>query len=77
MMDNRRSQDIVHSITSLGNTLNFSVVAEYVETEKQRELLMDAGCHIFQGYLFSPAVGPDEFERMLIENKRVLQKYNG
>lgn len=77
MMDNRRSQDIVHSITSLGNTLNFSVVAEYVETEKQRELLMDAGCHIFQGYLFSPAVGPDEFERMLIQNKRVFQKYNG
>jgi hypothetical protein len=36
-----------------------------VETEEQREFLAQMECHSFQGYLFSPPVNLDKFERML------------
>ncbi|MDR0751165.1 MAG: EAL domain-containing protein [Christensenellaceae bacterium] len=51
-----RMRDIVKSIVQLGNQLGFNVIAEYVETEEQRNLLTELGCHIFQGWLYSPAI---------------------
>jgi EAL domain-containing protein (putative c-di-GMP-specific phosphodiesterase class I) len=45
--------------------MGLSVIAEGVETEEQREFLAQMECHSFQGYLFSPPVILDKFERML------------
>lgn len=42
---------IVKSICELAKAKSFSVVAEYVETEQQRELLLDLGVSYLQGYL--------------------------
>ncbi|MFP4244200.1 MAG: EAL domain-containing protein, partial [Ectothiorhodospira sp.] len=44
---------IARAITTLGETLGMEVLAEGVETEAQREGLLDMGCHRAQGYLFS------------------------
>jgi EAL domain-containing protein (putative c-di-GMP-specific phosphodiesterase class I) len=44
---------IAHTIIELGKNLGFTVIAEGVESEGQRDFLMDHGCNIFQGYLFS------------------------
>lgn len=55
VMDNSRFADIVASITKLSEQLNFTVLAEYVETAEQRDLLRELGCSYFQGYLYSPA----------------------
>ncbi|MCJ7856986.1 EAL domain-containing protein [Lachnospiraceae bacterium NSJ-143] len=60
LAENQRCQDIVRSIVVLGNRLGFTVVAEYVENETIRELLLKTGCHMFQGYLFSPAIPSDK-----------------
>lgn len=59
--DNQRCQDIVRSIIKLGDDLHFSVVAEYVENDELQKLLESIGCHIFQGYLYSPAVPLEKF----------------
>lgn len=61
LMDNERSLEIVRSIISLGNDLGFEVIAEYVESEALFQILYDADCRIFQGYLCSPAVPAEQF----------------
>jgi diguanylate cyclase (GGDEF)-like protein/PAS domain S-box-containing protein len=56
---------IAQSIISLSNAMGFSVIAEGVETEEQRELLAHMGCNSFQGYLFSKPLPAEEFELLL------------
>ncbi|MCR5458081.1 MAG: EAL domain-containing protein [Clostridiales bacterium] len=53
-------REIISSITHLASSLNLMVLAEYVETEEQREELHEIGCDCYQGYLYSPAVFLDE-----------------
>jgi diguanylate cyclase (GGDEF)-like protein len=48
------------AIVSMGRARGLCVVAEGVETDVQRRLLADWGCHEIQGFLVSPAVPADE-----------------
>ena len=50
---------IAHTIADLGRNLGITVVAEGVESEAQRDLLIACGCQLFQGYLFGRP-GPAE-----------------
>ena len=68
-MENKRNQEIVSSIISLGRNLDFVVMAEYVETEEIRSLLESMGCCLYQGYLYSPAVPLVRLEELLLEKK--------
>lgn len=43
---------IVKSICQMANVKSLCVVAEFVETAEQRELLLQLGVHYLQGYLF-------------------------
>ncbi|HKN04630.1 MAG TPA: EAL domain-containing protein [Buttiauxella sp.] len=45
---------IVQAVMNMSQSLNFSVIAEGVETEKQRKTLEQCGIHYMQGYYFSP-----------------------
>jgi diguanylate cyclase (GGDEF)-like protein len=56
---------IVRAILQMARALGKKVIAEGVETEAQRQFLLDAGCDEFQGYLFSPAVDSLSFEGLL------------
>jgi diguanylate cyclase (GGDEF)-like protein/PAS domain S-box-containing protein len=56
---------IAQTIISLSRVMNLSVIAEGVETEEQRNLLANLGCHAFQGYLFSRPVPIAAFELLL------------
>lgn len=60
-----RSAAIVQAITALSRALGIKVVAEGVETAQQKDFLRIAGCHLVQGYLFSPAVPPAQIVRMI------------
>ena len=48
-------REIISSIVQLSSTLNLTVIAEFVETEQDRETLHELGCDNYQGYLYSPA----------------------
>ncbi len=43
---------IVRTILALAQSMDLLAVAEGVETEGQRQFLLDSGCAVFQGYLF-------------------------
>ena len=57
--DERKSGEIIRTIVNLGRTLDIEVVAEGIETSKQREHLQELQCALGQGYLFSRPVDPD------------------
>ena len=70
MLDkNERSRSIVSSIVRLGKQLNFTVIAEFVETPEQRDMLAEMGCHIYQGYLYYKDMPADDLEQLLKEQK--------
>ncbi len=58
---NERCVDIISSIVELSSSLGFTVLAEYVETENQRNKLHEVGCNLYQGYLYSPPLPFNEF----------------
>ncbi|OAI10678.1 diguanylate cyclase [Methylomonas lenta] len=58
-------QAIVRTIIAMAQTLNLTVIAEGVETQEQRQFLMDNGCTHFQGYLFGKPMSLEQFEMRL------------
>jgi diguanylate cyclase (GGDEF)-like protein len=56
----RQSAVIVASVAKLAGSLGMSVVAEGVETEDQRKVLIAAGCGALQGYHFGKPVSAQE-----------------
>ncbi len=56
---------IATAVISLAAALNLQVIAEGVENEIQRQFLLEAGCHAFQGYLCAPALRPEAFEDLV------------
>lgn len=49
----QRNQDIVESITAMAHKLNIKVVAEFVSTQEEFELLKELGVDYMQGHFFS------------------------
>ena len=47
----------------MAHKLGIKVIAEGIETNEQRDILLNAGCDYGQGYLFSEPVSMDEFSR--------------
>jgi diguanylate cyclase (GGDEF)-like protein len=56
---------IVKTIIGMAHNLGLEVIAEGVETEAQRSLLLSYDCRVFQGYLFSRPLPLAEFEALL------------
>ncbi len=56
---------LLGAIVALAHGLGLKVVAEGVETRRQRESLAELGCDLFQGYLLGEPVGAAEAEELL------------
>ncbi|HET7776217.1 MAG TPA: EAL domain-containing protein, partial [Azospira sp.] len=63
----RESEDgaIIQAIISLAQTLNFTTIAEGVETEAQLDFLRTHRCDEIQGYLFSRPLPPEKIPEWL------------
>ena len=53
---------IARTVVALAQNLGLGVIAEGVETEKQRDFLADCGCQAYQGYYFSRPLPIEDFE---------------
>ena len=62
---NADSRTIAETIIVMGHKLGLKIIGEGIETEAQREMLAQAGCDYGQGFLFSRALPPLEFEALL------------
>lgn len=60
------------AIIAMAHALGLKVVAEGVETEQQRDLLIAAGCDFGQGYLFSKPIPALAFEELLRDPGKLL-----
>ncbi len=60
------NKEIVKAIIALGNALNLDVIAEGVESKKDKVYLLENGCYIMQGYHFSKPIKADEFVALLV-----------
>ena len=58
-------RSIVRTIIAMAQSLYLNVIAEGVETEQQRGLLLSHGCKRYQGYLFGKPVPIKEFNAAL------------
>ena len=64
---------LVQAIIAMANQLGIEVVAEGIETEAQRDILVSAGCDFGQGYYFSKPIEEVAFINLLENwNKNAL-----
>ncbi|MEO0495253.1 MAG: EAL domain-containing protein [Actinomycetota bacterium] len=66
MVSNDADRHIVQTIVGLARGLDLDVVAEGVESETHVEALLALGCRRGQGWLWSPAVPPEEFTELVL-----------
>ena len=65
LADDDGTRPIVEAVISMAKHLGLHVVAEGVETVEQQNILEQAGCQGFQGYLFARPLPADEAESCL------------
>ena len=61
---------LVEGFLTIGRGLGVQVVAEGVETEWQRDMLLDMGCEIAQGYLYAKALSIDDASAFLSRSRQ-------
>nr|BFE93577.1 hypothetical protein GCM10020185_41130 [Pseudomonas brassicacearum subsp. brassicacearum] len=59
--DDPHDAAIVRAIIALGRSMQFTVIAEGVETLAQQQFLTEEGCEQIQGYIVSLPLCADEF----------------
>ena len=69
LLSAEKRQNLVKSIIAMARSLDLTVVAEGIETDKQLLCLQQLGCQLGQGYLFSRPLPPKEIE-VLFASKR-------
>lgn len=61
----RDTSIITQTLITLAHNLHLRVVAEGVETENQLGLLHQQGCDEIQGFIYSQALSPDDFQKAM------------
>ena len=56
---------ITKAIIALGKSLNLKLIAEGVETQEQKNFLLQNGCYYVQGYYYSKPIPADEMTKLL------------
>jgi EAL domain-containing protein (putative c-di-GMP-specific phosphodiesterase class I) len=63
------ARTLVESIISIARRLGLRTVAEGIETEAQREILLDLNCDMGQGYLFAKPMAAADWLHWMEERR--------
>jgi EAL domain-containing protein (putative c-di-GMP-specific phosphodiesterase class I) len=64
-LEEKNYRVLVKSMIDLCQKLNYDVIAEGVETEKQKEILLELGCDKIQGYYYSPPIPVEKYIELI------------
>ena len=62
---NKSDVAVCQAVSGIARSLGLGLVAEGVESDAQRQFLLQLGVPVGQGFLFAPGLSPDEFARRL------------
>ncbi len=65
----KNAEEMVDTILHIANIFNLTVVAEGVETNEQHNFLIEHGCEVFQGFLYSKPISKEKFEQFYLIKK--------
>ncbi|MDW0114453.1 EAL domain-containing protein [Sporosarcina saromensis] len=65
LLTNKGSKSIISSVMQMAKELDVVVIAEGIETEEQKNILIDLHCDYLQGFLFSRPVTSSNVEKLL------------
>jgi diguanylate cyclase (GGDEF)-like protein len=65
MLQDPNAEKLTQAIVAMGIALRMTIVAEGVETREQMNWLVANGCHIGQGYYFSPPVAAEHLQQVI------------
>jgi lactose/cellobiose-specific phosphotransferase system IIC component len=65
--------EVISTIVELCRSLDVKIVVEYVENQEQIDVLLCLGCHIFQGYFYSPPISGQKLQEYVLEMNRKKQ----
>jgi EAL domain-containing protein (putative c-di-GMP-specific phosphodiesterase class I) len=65
VMTNKNHAAITRSIIAMADKLGLAVIAKGVETEEQRQFLLEEGCAGFQGFLYHKPVAAQMIENFM------------
>ncbi|UHD18296.1 putative bifunctional diguanylate cyclase/phosphodiesterase [Thiocapsa bogorovii] len=67
--DNQEDTELTRAIIAMAQALDLSVLAEGVERPEQRDFLLEQGCDLAQGYLFSRPIDANGLGAMLARQR--------
>ncbi|MEQ1529519.1 MAG: EAL domain-containing protein, partial [Methylococcales bacterium] len=73
VLTNSHTALLLGTIIGLANALDYTLVAEGVETKEQALVMHGLGCHVIQGYLFSRPVPSEKIPALLDVNFNLMQ----
>lgn len=76
LLSNPHTPLLLGTIIGLANALNFTLVAEGVETRDQATVMLGLGCHIMQGFLFSRPISANEIPALMAVDFSIGNKDN-
>ncbi len=62
---------ILESVINMAKTMGLPIIAEGVETEKQKEFLAEMGCQYIQGYHCYRPLSIEQYEELLSDERKV------
>jgi len=71
LTEDAKSVALAAAIFNLGRGLGLETVAEGVETDAEREIVVNLGADVIQGYLTGRPLDPESFQRALLESQKL------
>ncbi len=73
ILESEDTAQIVHALVNMAKAMKLQVIAEGVKSQGHLNALTEQGVNLVQGYAFSRALPPEEFENLLIEGSVKIQ----